>query len=80
MSEFLVLLPPAAALERLLSALPGRLPGSESIPTQRTLGRILAQDLLVVRARDVHHQVAHDERLARAGRETELARGAAQPV
>jgi molybdopterin molybdotransferase len=50
MSEFLVLLPPAAALERFLSALPESVPAIEIVPTQAALGRILAQDVIALQA------------------------------
>jgi molybdopterin molybdotransferase len=50
MSEFLVLLPPAAALDRLLSALPGIVPHDEIVPTQAALGRILSADVFAPHA------------------------------
>ncbi|GAB4545506.1 MAG: molybdopterin molybdotransferase MoeA [Anaerolineales bacterium] len=45
MPEFLTLLPPEQARERLLSHLPTREPDSETIETIRSLDRILAEDI-----------------------------------
>lgn len=46
MPEFLHLLPPSEALDRLLAALPGDLPRpTEVVPTEAALGRVLAADM-----------------------------------